>query len=169
MQIAFAKLLAFWFLLTRKGKSLNFCHYVMPIKPVSHAIRSFFICEKFPLLLYLLAFSLQVCLSLRSMCKVSQKCRRKCHSSIRERELSQKPNLCLLGAWQFPQRNRCTEKCWELLAQKFNGPRLGSYPGGGGYSFALAIWECTSVCSPKEYGFSIEPLLQNNHKIFSFL
>ena len=24
-------------------------------------------------------------------------------------------------------------------------------------------------CSSKEYGFSIEPLLQNNHKIFSFL
>ena len=32
------------------------------------------------------------------------------------------------------------------MPQKFNGPRFGRYPGGGGgYSFALAIWVCTSV------------------------
>ena len=117
-------------------------------------------CEKFPSLLYLLSFfpdtlrsRLQICLSLRSTCKVSQKCGRKCHRSIRERELSQKSNLCLWGAWKFPQRNRRTEKCREFLPQKFNG-----IPGaGGGYSFTLAIWVCASV-APKSTVFQISNL-----------
>ena len=36
------------------------------------------------------------------------------------------------------------KKCREFLPQKFNGPRLGRYPGRR-YSFTLAIWICTSV------------------------
>ena len=66
-----------------------------------------------------------------------------------KRELSQKPNLCWWGAWEFPQKNRRTEKYREFLPQKFNGPRLGRYPGQG-CSFALAIWVCTSV-APKSF------------------
>jgi len=35
-----------------------------------------------------------------------------------KRELPQKPNLCLLGAWKFPPKNLCTEQMSRLFAQK---------------------------------------------------
>ena len=126
---------------------------------ILHAIRSFF-CEKFPSLLYLLAFfpdSLkswpQVYLSLQSTCKVSQKCHRKCHRSIRGKGTVTKPNLSLWEACKFPQRNRRTEKCREFLPQKFNGPRLGIYPGQGVLLYVghMGMY----FCSPKEYGFQL--------------
>ena len=119
-----------------------------PIKPVSHAIRSLFICEKCPSLLYLLAFSPdtlrwrpQVCLSLRSTCKVSQKCRRKCHRSIREKGTVTKAKSLFVGSleisstksshWKMPNKNSKTRGCADTQ--------------GEGYSFALTIWVCTSV------------------------
>ena len=43
-------------ILMRKWKSLNFCHCETYQAKISHGIRSFFLCEKFPSLLYLLAF-----------------------------------------------------------------------------------------------------------------
>ena len=49
------------------------------------------------------------------------------------------------------------------------GPRIGRYPGGGGGVLLCVGHMGMYFCSPKQYGFSIEPLLQNNHKILSFL
>ena len=132
-------------------------------------IRSFFICEKFPSLLYLLVFSPdtlrswpQVCLSLQSTCKVSQKCRHKgkgnCHKSqifvCGELGNFLKEIITLKNAKNFCHKN--------LMAQGWADTR--------GEGVLLCIGHMGMYfCSPKEYGFSIEPLLQNNHNIFSFL
>ena len=58
----------------------------------------------------------KVCFSLLSMCKVSRKCRRKnVIAAYRKRELSQKPNLCLWGAWKFPPKNIRTKQMPRLF------------------------------------------------------
>ena len=138
----------------------------MPSGAFSYVRNSLHSCIYLPFFPYLRSWP-QVCLSLRSTCKVSQKCRRKCHRSIREEGTVTKAKSLFVGAWKFPQRNRRTEKCREVLPQKFSGMRLGRYPGRG---VLLCVGHMGMYfCSPKEYGFSIEPLLQNNHKIFSFL
>ena len=73
-----------------------------------------------------------------------------------KRELSQKPNLCLWELANFLKEIVALKKCREFLPQKFNGPRLGRYPGRG-YSFALTIWVCTSV-APKSTVFQLSNL-----------
>ena len=55
-----------------------------------------------------------------------------CHRSIRERELSQKPNPCLSGAWKLPQRNRRTEKIPRVFATKIQRPEVVQISGTGG-------------------------------------
>ena len=97
------------------------------------------------------------------MCKGSQNV----IVSLEKKELSQKPNLCLWGAWKFPQRNCCSEKMARIIATKIQWPEVMQIPGVGVLLYVGHIG--MNFCSPKEYGFSIEPLLQNNHKIFSFL
>ena len=82
------------YLLTRKGKSLNSFSLCGSYQAkITQAIRNFFKCEKHPSLLYLLVFfpdilrscDPQICFSFLSKGKVSQKCRRKCHRSIKEK------------------------------------------------------------------------------------
>ena len=140
---------------------------------ILHAIRSFF-CEKFPSLLYLLAFFPdtlrswpQVCLSLRSTCKVSQKCRRKCHRSVREKGTVTKAKSLFVGSLEISSKKSLHWKMPRNFATKIQSPEVGQIPGAGVLLYVghMGMY----FCSPKEYGFSIEPLLQNNHKIFSFL
>ena len=91
----------------------------------------------------------------------SHKCRRKCHRSITEKGTVSKAKSLFVGSLEI------VAKCREFLPQKFNGARLGRYPGR---AILLYVGHMSMFfCSPKEYGFSIEPLLQNNHNIFSFL
>ena len=147
-----------------------------PIKPVSHAIRNFFICEKFPSLLYLLAFFLdtlrswpQVCLSLPRTCKVSQKCRRKCHRSISEKGTVTKAKCLFVGSLEISSKKSWNWKMPRVLATKIQWPEVGQIPEGWWGVLLCVSHMAMYFCSPKEYGFSIEPPLQNNHKIFSFL
>ena len=109
-----------WILPLIKGKSLNFCHYmyVSPVKPRSHKPSGAFLCVRDSLhtCIYF-PFSRYFKIVTASLFTVGKM------------ELSPKPNLCLWGAWKFPQRNRRAEKCREILPQKFNGPRFGRYPG----------------------------------------
>ena len=146
-------------------------------------------------------------ITLRSTCKVSQKCRRKCHRSVREKGTVTKAKSLSVGSLEISLRKQASffapgpsgvsretpfgpgakkDGCFRRLLGNFlkeigalknvekfrrknsmargwadtRGPRGGySYVGHTGMYF----------CSSKEYGFSIEHLLQNNHKIFSFL
>ena len=117
-------------------------------------------CGKFPSLLYLRAFfpdtlrSLQqVCLSLRSTCKVSQKCRRKCHRSMHKRGTVTKAKSLFVGSLEISSKKSSHCKMSRIFATKIQWPQFGRIPGRGGgggwgYFFTLAIWVCTSV-APK--------------------
>ena len=89
----------------------------------------------------------QVCLSLRSTCKVSQKCRRKCHRSIREKGTGTKAKSLFVGSLEISSKKSSHWKMPRIFATK----RLGRYPGRG-YSFTLAIRVCNSV-APKSTVF----------------
>ena len=90
-------------------KSLDFYHYVTPIKPRSHMPSgAFFICETFPSLLYLLAFfpdkivtaSLFIALEhVQGFAEVS--CRRKCHRSMREKGTATKAKSLFVGSLEI--------------------------------------------------------------------
>ena len=114
-------------------------------------------CEKSPSLLYLLAFFPdtlrswpQVCLSLRSTCKVSHvqsvgvnvsehKGKGNCHKS----------QIFVCGElWNFLKEIVALKIAENFCQKKFNGPRLGRYPRRR-YSFTLAIW----VLAPKSTVF----------------
>ena len=111
-------------------------------------------CEKFPSLLYLLAFFPdtlrswpQVCLSLRSTCKVLQKCR-KCHRSIREKGTVTKAKSLFVGSLEISSKKSWHWKMPRIFSTKIQWPEVGQINGaggGGGYSFVLAIWVYTSV------------------------
>ena len=137
-------------------------------------------CGKFPSLLYLRAFfpdtlrSLQqVCLSLRSTCKVSQKCRRKCHRSMHKRGTVTKAKSLFVGSLEISSKKSSHCKMSRIFATKIQWPQFGRIPGAGwGWGVGVLLYVGHMgmyFCSPKDYGFSIEPLLQNNHKILSFL
>ena len=112
------------YLLMHQGKSFNFSHYVALIKPRSHRSSGvFFYMWEIPFtLVFTWLFSWyfkimwpQVCFSVLSTCKVSQKCR-VIVIVARRRELSQKPNLCLWGAWKFFPKYLCTVKSPDNLS-----------------------------------------------------
>ena len=90
-----------------------------------------------------------------------------CHRSIREKGTVTKAKSLFVGSLEISSRKSSHWKNAEFLPQKFNGPRLGRYPGRG-YSFMWAVWLCTSV-APKSTVFQSNPSFENNHKIFSFL
>ena len=126
-----------------------------PIKPVSHAIRSFFICEKFPSLLYLPPFSPDTLRSwpqVWSTCKVSQKCRRKCHRSIWEKRTVTKAKSLFVGKFEISSKKSSHWKMPRIFCHKNSMARGWADIQGGGYSFKLAIWVCTSVAL-KSTGF----------------
>ena len=108
---------------------------------ISHAIRSSFMCEKFPSLLYLLAFSgfpdtlrswPQVCLSLRSTCKMSQKCRRKRHRSIREKGTVTKAKSLFVGSLEISSKKSSHWKNAENFCHKNSMVRGCAHTRGGG-------------------------------------
>jgi len=78
---------------------------------ITQVTRSCFICKKFPSLFYLLFLFpdifvwAQICFSLLG---TRARCRRSVVVTVivalRKRELSQKLNLCLWGAWKFPPK-----------------------------------------------------------------
>ena len=85
---------------------------------ISQGIRSFFTCEKFPSLLYLLVFLPDILRScdrsffflISSICKVSQKCR-KCHR-IKEKGTATKAKSLFAGTWKFSPKTLRTEKMY---------------------------------------------------------
>ena len=101
----------------------------------------------------------QVCLSLRSTCKVSQKCRRECHCSIGEKGTVSEAKSLFVGSLEISSKKSSHWKNAENFCRKnSNGPRLCRYPGRGVLLYVGYIG--MYFCSPKEYGFLIEPLLK---------
>ena len=127
---------------------------------ISYAIRSFFMCEKFPSLLYLLAFFpdtlrswQQVCLSLRSMCKVSQKCHHKCHGSVREKGTVTKAESLFVRSLEISSKKSPHWKMPRNFATKIQWPEVGQIPRVGGGTLTLAIWVCCTSVAQKSMVF----------------
>ena len=87
----------------------------------------------------------QVCLSHRSTCKVSQMCRRKCHRSIREKGTVTKAKSLFVESLDTSSKKSSQWKVPRIFATKIQWPEVGQIPWAGVYSFALAMWVCTSV------------------------
>ena len=91
---------------------------------------------------------LQVCLSLRSTCKVSQQCRRKCHRSIREKGTVTKAKSLFVGSLEISSKRSWHWKMPRIFATKIQWAEVGQIPGAGDtplrwpYGYALL--------SPKE-------------------
>ena len=90
---------------------------------ITQVIRSFFTCEKFPSLftsfyfLFSWYFKIvwpQVCFRFWQHVKVSQKCRRKCYRSVKERNCHKSQIVVCVGLGNFPKLS--TEKIPRLFS-----------------------------------------------------
>ena len=91
-----------------------------------------------------------------------------CHRSIREKGTVTKAKSLFVGSLEISSRKSSHWKNAENFCHKNSMARGCADTRGGGYSFGLAIWVCTSV-APKSMVFQSNPFIENNHKIFSFL
>ena len=113
-----------YYLLSRHGKSLNFSQYVAHIKLRSHRLSGAFLLVKNSLhsaLLFTFFFSWyfkivwpQVCFRFWQHVKVSQKCRRKCYRSVKERNCHKSQIVVCEGLGNFIKLS--TEKIPRLFS-----------------------------------------------------
>ena len=113
-------------------------------------------CEKFPSLLYLLAFFPdtlrswpQVCLSLQGTCKVSQKCWRKCLVAY---PYVTKAKSLFVGSFEISSKKSLQWKLPIIFATKIQWSEVGQIPGAAVLLYVGYIRVCTSV-APKSTVF----------------
>ena len=135
-----------WYI-KHKRKSLNFCHYVTPIKP-----RSYSTCHQELFYMWEIPFTLVfTCLFPRYLKIVTAslfiasdhvqgfaKCRRKCHRSVREKGTVTKARSLFVGSLESSSKNLSHWKNAENFCHKNSMARGWADTRGGRYSFTFS-------------------------------